>query len=133
MLYIHHDDFLTRHFEIKKTRSLLQRKFYWFKMLKDIKNIFRTAMFVNAWKRFVIHFMTRRRYFSYQFVFKRKSRWILLSSFSLIVIKTIYTMLYLSQSIVIRKWHFIYLRNWHDRLKVLQTYYLIKCSWFLSK
>ena len=37
MLRLHHDDSLTKHFEIKKTRSLLQRKFYWFKMLKDIK------------------------------------------------------------------------------------------------
>ena len=37
MLCLHHDDFLTKHFEIKKIRSLLQRKFYWFRMLKDIK------------------------------------------------------------------------------------------------
>ena len=37
VLRLHHNDFLTKHFEIKKTRSLLQRKFYWFKMLKDIK------------------------------------------------------------------------------------------------
>ena len=37
MLRLHHDDFLTKHFEIKKTRSLLQRKFYWLRMLKDIK------------------------------------------------------------------------------------------------
>ena len=37
MLRLHHDDFLTRHFEIKKTCSLLQRKFYWLRMLKDIK------------------------------------------------------------------------------------------------
>ena len=37
MLRLHHDDSLTKHFEIKKTRSLLQRKFYWFRILKDIK------------------------------------------------------------------------------------------------
>ena len=37
MLRLHHDDSLTRHFEIKKTCSLLQKKFYWLKMLKDIK------------------------------------------------------------------------------------------------
>ena len=37
MLRLHHDDSLTKHFEIKKTRSLLQRKFYWLRMLKDIK------------------------------------------------------------------------------------------------
>ena len=37
MLRLHHDDSLTKHFEIKKTRSLLQRKFYWLKMLKNIK------------------------------------------------------------------------------------------------
>ena len=103
ILCIHHDDSLIKHFEVKKTRLLLQRKLYWFKMLKDIKNIFKTAMFVNAWKWFVIVFMTRRRRFSYQLVLGRKFRWTLLSSFSLIVIKTIYTMLYSSQSIVIRK------------------------------
>ena len=37
MLRMLYDNFLMKHFEIKKTRSLLQRKFYWFKMLKDIK------------------------------------------------------------------------------------------------
>ena len=37
MLRLHYDNFLTRHFEIKKTHSLLQRKFYWLRMLKDIK------------------------------------------------------------------------------------------------
>ena len=37
VLRLHYDDFLTKYFEIKKTRSLLQRKFYWLKMLKDIK------------------------------------------------------------------------------------------------
>ena len=37
MLRLHYDDSLMRHFEIKKTRSLLQKKFYWFRMSKDIK------------------------------------------------------------------------------------------------
>ena len=37
MLRLHHDDSLTKHFEIKKIRSLLQRKFYWPRMSKDIK------------------------------------------------------------------------------------------------
>ena len=37
MLRLYHDDFLTKYFEIKKTRSLLQRKFYWLKILKNIK------------------------------------------------------------------------------------------------
>ena len=37
MLRLHYDDFLTKHFEIKKKRSLLQRKFYWLRMLKNIK------------------------------------------------------------------------------------------------
>ena len=37
ILHMYYDNFLTRHFEIKKTRSLLQRKFYWLNMLKDIK------------------------------------------------------------------------------------------------
>ena len=37
MLRLHHDDSLIKHFEIKKTRSLLQKKFYWLRMLKDIK------------------------------------------------------------------------------------------------
>ena len=37
MLRLHYNDSLTKHFEIKKTRSLLQKTFYWLKMLKDIK------------------------------------------------------------------------------------------------
>ena len=37
ILRIYHDDFLTKYFEIKKIHSLLQRKFYWFKMLKNIE------------------------------------------------------------------------------------------------
>ena len=37
MLRLHHDDFLTKHFEIKRICSLLQRKLYWLRMLKDIK------------------------------------------------------------------------------------------------
>ena len=37
MLRLHHDNSLTKYFEIKKTCSLLQRKFYWLRMLKDIK------------------------------------------------------------------------------------------------
>ena len=37
ILRMHHNGFLIKHFEIKKTRSLLQRKFYWLRMLKDIK------------------------------------------------------------------------------------------------
>ena len=37
MLRLHHNDSLTKHFKIKKTCSLLQRKFYWFRILKDIK------------------------------------------------------------------------------------------------
>ena len=37
IFYIFHDDSLTKHLEIKKTRSLLQKKFYWFRMLKDMK------------------------------------------------------------------------------------------------
>ena len=37
VLRLHHDNPLTKHFEIKKTRSLLQRKFYWFRILKNIK------------------------------------------------------------------------------------------------
>ena len=37
VLRLHHDNSLIKHFEIKKTRSLLQKKFYWLRMLKDIK------------------------------------------------------------------------------------------------
>ena len=37
ILRLHYDDSSIKHFEIKKTRSLLQRKFYWLRMLKDIK------------------------------------------------------------------------------------------------
>ena len=37
ILRLHHDDSLTKYFKIKKIYSLLQRKFYWLKMLKDIE------------------------------------------------------------------------------------------------
>ena len=34
---LHYDNFLANHFEIKKIRILMQKKFYWLKMIKDIK------------------------------------------------------------------------------------------------
>ena len=37
MWRLYYNDFLTKFFEIKKIRLLLQKKFYWLKMLKDIK------------------------------------------------------------------------------------------------
>ena len=37
LLRLHHDNFLANHFKFKKIRVLMQRKFYWFKMTKDIK------------------------------------------------------------------------------------------------
>ena len=37
LLRLHHDDFLANYFKIKKIRVLMQRKFYWFKMTKDIE------------------------------------------------------------------------------------------------
>ena len=37
LLRLHHDDSFANHFEFKKTCILMQRKFYWFKMIKDIK------------------------------------------------------------------------------------------------
>ena len=37
LLRLHHDDFLASHFKVKKTRVLMQRKFYWFKMTRNIK------------------------------------------------------------------------------------------------
>ena len=37
LLRLHHDNFLASHFKIKKIRILMQKKFYWFKMTKDIK------------------------------------------------------------------------------------------------
>ena len=37
LLRLHHDDLLANHFKIKKTRVLMQKKFYWFKMTRNIK------------------------------------------------------------------------------------------------
>ena len=37
LLCLHHDDSLASHFKIKKTRVLMQKKFYWLKMTRDIK------------------------------------------------------------------------------------------------
>ena len=37
LLRLHHNNFLANHFEIKKIRVLMQKKFSWFKMTKNIK------------------------------------------------------------------------------------------------
>ena len=37
LLRLHYDDSFANHFEFKKIRVLMQRKFYWFKMTKNIK------------------------------------------------------------------------------------------------
>ena len=37
LLRLHYDDFLANHFEFKKICVLMQRKFYWLKMTKNIK------------------------------------------------------------------------------------------------
>ena len=37
LLYIHYDNFLANHFKIKKIHVLMQRKFYWFKLTRNIK------------------------------------------------------------------------------------------------
>jgi hypothetical protein len=36
LLRLHYDDSLARHFEIKKTRTLISKKFYWLKMTLNI-------------------------------------------------------------------------------------------------
>jgi hypothetical protein len=36
LLRLHYDDSLTKHFEIKKTRTLISKKFYWSRMTLDI-------------------------------------------------------------------------------------------------
>ena len=56
ILCIYHDDSLTKYFEIKKIRSLLQRKFYWFRMLKDIKKYIRSCDVCQRVKTFRHHF-----------------------------------------------------------------------------
>ena len=56
MLHMHHNDLLTKHFEIKITRSLLQRKFYWFRMLKDIKKYIQNCDVCQCVKAFCYHF-----------------------------------------------------------------------------
>ena len=52
MLCLHHDDFLIKHFEIKKTCSLLQRKFYWLRMLKNIKKYIQNCNVCQRMKAF---------------------------------------------------------------------------------
>ena len=94
MLRLHHDDFLMKHFEIKKTHSLLQKKFYWFKMLKDIKKYIQNYDVCQRVKTLRYHFYNEMTSLFISVRFWKKSRWTLLSSFLLIVMKTIYTMLY---------------------------------------
>ena len=52
ILRIRYDDFLIKHFEIKKIRSLLQRKFYWFRMLKDKKKYIQSCNVCQCVKAF---------------------------------------------------------------------------------
>ena len=37
LLRLHHDDFFANHFKIKKICVLMQKKFYWFKIIRNIK------------------------------------------------------------------------------------------------
>ena len=55
MLRFHQDNSLIKHFEIKKTRSLLQRKFYWLKILKDIKEYIQSCNVCQHVKAFRHH------------------------------------------------------------------------------
>ena len=48
ILYIYHNASLIKNFEIKKTRSLLQKKLYWLEMLKNIKKYIQSC---NIYKR----------------------------------------------------------------------------------
>ena len=61
MLPLHHNDSLTKHFKIKKTRSLLQRKFYWLKMLKDIKEYIQSCDVCQRVKAFRHRFYNKTR------------------------------------------------------------------------
>ena len=42
----HHNDPLTGHFGIDKTRELIGRKYYWPSLRKDVENYVRDVMFV---------------------------------------------------------------------------------------
>ena len=87
ILRLHYDDSLTRHFEIKKTRSLLQRKFYWLRILKDIKEYIQscdvcqrvkalrhrsynktTSLFISArpWKKISMNFIIELSFNRYE-------------------------------------------------------------------
>ena len=56
ILRLHHDDFLTKYFKIKKIHSLLQRKFYWLKILKNIKEYIQNCDVCQRVKTFQHHF-----------------------------------------------------------------------------
>ena len=43
LLKRHHDDSLTKHFEVEKTQHLLAQKYYWSNMSKDIKKYVKTC------------------------------------------------------------------------------------------
>ena len=53
---MHNDDSLTKYFKIKKTRSLLQKKLYWFRMLKKIKKYIQNCDVCQRVKAFRHHF-----------------------------------------------------------------------------
>ena len=56
LLRLHHDDFLANHFKFKKTHVLMQRKFYWFKMTKDIKEYVKNCDMCQCTKTSYHHF-----------------------------------------------------------------------------
>ena len=43
LMKIHHDDLYADYFEIEKTINLLQKKYYWQKLLKNVKNYVKTC------------------------------------------------------------------------------------------
>ena len=96
LLRLHHDNSLTKHYESKKTLILLKKSFIDKECERILMHTFKNAKYVNERKRRVIVSMTNSSRCSYSLVFESRSSWILLRSFSLIVMKMMYTTLFSS-------------------------------------
>ena len=72
ILRMHHDDSLIKHFEIKKIYSLIQKKSYWLKMLKNIKKYIQSCDVCQRVKTFQHDFYDELTLFFVLFCFWKK-------------------------------------------------------------
>jgi hypothetical protein len=71
LLKHHHDDELTEHFSIEWTLELVSCKYYWLKLVKDVRSMSSHATYVRGWRCLNIIHMTKCRHYLIQIVLKK--------------------------------------------------------------